>query len=277
VEVQLRRSDRPRRILVVGAGPAGLKAAEAAARRGHLVTVADVCEEPGGRLRYVRRLGRAAELARSIDWLVDELHDLGVTLELGRRVELADLAGADATVLATGARTDESRLCPTDETVPLFTTTGLLDRIDELDLDGRPVLVVDTVGSQEVALTAEALAERGARLTVATPGLSPGWAVGFTLLKDVLQRIHDLGGRFETSTVVTGIEHGEVSTRHSYARTTQRRPFDLVLAGIAPVADRSLLDAALRHGHHVHPAGDAVAPRTAMHAFREGQDVGAAL
>ena len=60
-------------VLVVGGGPAGLKAAEIAARRGHRVTLVEREPELGGRLRAVRGLGDAAELFRSVEWLELEL------------------------------------------------------------------------------------------------------------------------------------------------------------------------------------------------------------
>ena len=75
----------PRSVLVVGGGPAGLKAAEIAARRGHRVTLIEREPELGGRLRAVRGLGDAAELFRSIEWLELELADLEVDVRVGRR------------------------------------------------------------------------------------------------------------------------------------------------------------------------------------------------
>ena len=65
-------------MLVVGGGPAGLKAAEIAARRGHEVTLVEREPELGGRLRPCAGSVRAAELFRSVEWLELELGDLGV-------------------------------------------------------------------------------------------------------------------------------------------------------------------------------------------------------
>ena len=89
-------------MLVVGGGPAGLKAAEIAARRGHRVTLLEREPELGGRLRAVRGLGDAAELFRSVEWLELELADLDVDVRTGVEADEAALAGADVVVLATG-------------------------------------------------------------------------------------------------------------------------------------------------------------------------------
>ena len=76
-------------VLVVGGGPAGLKAAEIAARRGHRVTLVEREHELGGRLRLVRGIGAAAELFRSVEWLELELAELGVDVRLGLEADEA--------------------------------------------------------------------------------------------------------------------------------------------------------------------------------------------
>ena len=114
----------PRRVLVVGGGPAGLKTAEIAARRGHAVTLLEREAELGGRLRWVRKLGDAAELFRSVEWLEHELGDLGVDVRTGVEADEAAVAAADVVVLATrlhaGARPARRRR-----------------RLDPADLDRR--------------------------------------------------------------------------------------------------------------------------------------------
>ena len=62
----------PKEVLVAGAGPAGLKAAEIAARRGHRVTVYEEAQDLGGRLRHLRGTSPHA-LFESVTWLVGEL------------------------------------------------------------------------------------------------------------------------------------------------------------------------------------------------------------
>src|SRR5690606_22197232 len=94
-----------RRVLVVGAGPAGLKAAEVASKLGHQVTLVDRGAEVGGRLRWVRD-SAAAEIFGSVDWLRAEIERSGVEVRLGEEIDEAFLTASDAeaVVLATGAR-----------------------------------------------------------------------------------------------------------------------------------------------------------------------------
>ncbi|MEQ8718444.1 MAG: FAD-dependent oxidoreductase [Acidimicrobiales bacterium] len=267
------------KVLVVGAGPAGLKAAEAAAVRGHRVTVVDAASRPGGRLLALERCGPAAELLDSVRHLVDRCKDLGVEMRLGEHLDDVP-AGYGAVVLATGASPDPASLGVGDGSVPVLSTDdaawGRLDG-QPFDVSGAGILVVDHLGTNEVALAAESLVARGAQVTFITPGPSPMWAVGFTHLRALMEALHVEGSTVESSTGFVDIANGAVTTRHVYSKQRSTRPFDAVVAGVHARANTALRASAEATGAHVHLAGDAVAPRTAMHAFREGADVGAAV
>jgi len=257
-----------RRVLVVGAGPAGLKAAEVAAARGHAATLLDRAPEVGGRLRWLSDLGAAAELLGSVEWVAAELRRLGVTVELGVEVdeERLDAEPADAIILATGARPAPERLGLGDGTVPVVAIETALADLPA----GQDVLVVDHLATSEVSLAAERLASAARSVTIVTPLLSVGAHIGFTMLKDQLQRLYAAGCSLQPSTAFTGIAGGEVTTRHVHSGHVARRRFDLVVAGVPGLPDLALRAPAEETGVQVLVAGDAVAPRSAMHAFREG-------
>jgi len=98
------RADEPRRLAVVGAGPAGLSAAYVAAKLGHKVTLFEGEKALGGVLRTgipTYRLPREA-----LDQEVADVVRLGVAVKGGRFLDRAELAGLareyDAVVIATG-------------------------------------------------------------------------------------------------------------------------------------------------------------------------------
>jgi 2,4-dienoyl-CoA reductase (NADPH2) len=93
-----------KRVAVVGAGPAGMAAALAAARRGHGVVLHDAADVIGGQFDLARRIPGKEEFAETLRYFRTELSRAGVLLELGRRIGAADLtaAGYDEVVLATG-------------------------------------------------------------------------------------------------------------------------------------------------------------------------------
>ena len=79
-----------RDVLVVGAGPAGLQAALAAARNGHRVTVCEASEEAGGQVRLAASVPNRAEFGDLVRNQLHEARRLGVTIETGTRIDLAD-------------------------------------------------------------------------------------------------------------------------------------------------------------------------------------------
>lgn len=265
-------SDDSKRVLVVGAGPAGLKAAETAARRGHDVTIVEARPEPGGALRSVASLGAPAELLGAVGWLVAELDLLGVSIRYNTLADraLLEQLEPDVVVLATGGDAGDFL------TAALVETVGTED-VMSMPVAGRNVAVVDQLGYQEQAYCAEGLAARDATVRMVTPFPSIGPNIGFTHIRGHMERLHAAGVAMYTSTVVTGWEHGELVGRDVYSRNEVRVRADLVVVGGLKTPRLSLRAEATQLGIEVLVAGDALAARTALHAFREGDNAGRAI
>ena len=92
----------PRRIAVVGAGPAGLACATVAAERGHHVTLFDAADEIGGQFNVAKQVPGKEEFHETLRYFRNRLADTGVDLRLRVQVQPEDLAGFDEVVLATG-------------------------------------------------------------------------------------------------------------------------------------------------------------------------------
>ncbi len=101
-EIVLTPTPAPRRIAILGAGPAGLSCAITAADRGHHVTLFEAAPRIGGQLNLARRIPGKEEFDGLVDWFGREVARAGVDLRLGAAPAAADLAGFETVVIATG-------------------------------------------------------------------------------------------------------------------------------------------------------------------------------
>jgi 2,4-dienoyl-CoA reductase-like NADH-dependent reductase (Old Yellow Enzyme family)/threonine dehydrogenase-like Zn-dependent dehydrogenase len=160
-------SDGPRRkVVVVGAGPAGLEAARVAATRGHAVTLFEAADQPGGQIRLACRVARRRELIGIVDWRMQRLAALGATLRFATYAEAADVMAEapDVVFIATGGVPNTQVL---DAGSDLVVSTW-----DILSGDVKPaerVLIFDDNGGHPAMQTAELLAEAGSTVEMVTP------------------------------------------------------------------------------------------------------------
>jgi len=101
-ELRLTATETPKRIAVVGAGPAGMACAIAAAERGHAVKLFEKGPEIGGQLRLARTIPGKEEFVGLTDWFATMLARSGVSLRLNTEATVAALGGFDEVVIATG-------------------------------------------------------------------------------------------------------------------------------------------------------------------------------
>ncbi|MDC7718174.1 NADPH-dependent 2,4-dienoyl-CoA reductase [Vogesella sp. DC21W] len=101
-ELNYVKTGTPKKLAVVGAGPAGLAFATIAAERGHDVTLFDAGSEIGGQFNVAKKVPGKEEFYETLRYFARRIEITGVTLQLDTRVQAADLAGFDEVVLATG-------------------------------------------------------------------------------------------------------------------------------------------------------------------------------
>jgi len=274
----LEKVARPRKILVIGGGPAGMKAAEIAARRGHDVTLAEAGTRLGGRFNLVENMGDATNLLSALAWLEQELRLLKVPVLTQTLVDEAFIRefGPDAIVLATGAKASVKLDVETDGSIPVISgdeaAAGQFEG-QKFDMAGTRALLVDRRANYESGLITECLVNRGCNVTVITPFLHFGANLGFTHLDDLMNSLPRKGCKMLASTILKSVKDGAAELQHVYSGASQAVKFDFIVAAIHPTPNKSLYRTAA-DTCKVIMAGDVVAPRSAMEAFREGDKAG---
>jgi len=172
-ELNITPADYPKRIAVVGAGPAGLSAAVNAAQRGHRVTLFEAATEIGGQFNMAKRIPGKQEFNETLRYFKRQLELSRVEMRLGQRVEAATLRaqGFEAIVLATG-------VLPRNPHIPGIDHPKVLSYADVL-LRGTAVgKTVAIVGAGGIGFdVAEFLADDGASSGLDISGFLHEWGV----------------------------------------------------------------------------------------------------
>jgi len=278
---RFRVSETPLKVLVVGAGPAGLEAARAAGERGHQVDIHEAAPVIGGQFRLAGQQPRRAQITDLLDWYERQFKRLGVRLHLNSCLEAHDIraTGADRVILATGSLPDADatqRWVPQLGALPglelghVHSPEEVLRREVRL---GDAVIVYDEGGTMRGVGTAWHLAEAGHRVTLVTPDPMVGKELARTSADiPIRAKLAQLGVGFVTEHAIARW-HGQGAsllnlltgeeTEHAAAAlimATTNRSFDPnsgELADLSPVL-----------------IGDAAAPRQAPFAFYEGRKAG---
>ena len=163
-------TDCPKRVAVVGAGPAGMMTAIVASQRGHRVTLFDKGNEVGGQLNLAKRVPGKEEFHGLVEWFAALLRSPAIELRLGRAATVEDLLGFDEVVIATG-------VTPRDPGIPTEPGSTVLSYIEVLK--GAPVgRRVAVVGAGGIGFdVAETLVQDGVSPTVEPALWRAEWGV----------------------------------------------------------------------------------------------------
>ncbi|WP_201791382.1 FAD-dependent oxidoreductase [Aeromicrobium sp. PE09-221] len=268
----------PRRILVVGGGPAGLEVAARAAGRGHDVELWESNPHLGGQLAVAARAPGHEDYRRYLRWHADEARRRGVRIHTERAGEPDGVLayGADTVVIATGAT-------PRRPTVPGFDLPGVVLSTDVLEgtatLPDGPVLVVAEDDHLPPLAVADHLANvlgHDATLVVSTSGPAP--LLSRYSLGSALARLDEGGVRLLSDRAVTGVESTpeglQVIGRHVYSgRERSLGTFAAVVLSCGAVPRTGLASALEGRHPDVHVLGDAFAPRRLVWATRQAYDL----
>jgi 2,4-dienoyl-CoA reductase-like NADH-dependent reductase (Old Yellow Enzyme family)/thioredoxin reductase len=236
------RSEGPfKKIVVVGAGPAGLEAARVAAERGHSVAVLEASGQAGGQVRLAVQNPRRKELIGIVDWRLAELERLGVEIRYDVWAEEGDITalGPDVVIVATGGMPQNPPLDAGDDLV-----TSSWDILSGTIKPAENVLLYDDNGGHQGMGAAEFVANAGSQLELISPERFFAPEMGGMNHVPYMKTFHEKNARITINTRLTSVRRdgnalvASLSSDFAKAWHEERRVDQVVVEhGTAPLDD----------------------------------------
>jgi pyruvate/2-oxoglutarate dehydrogenase complex dihydrolipoamide dehydrogenase (E3) component len=273
-EWRLEPASTPRRVMVVGSGPAGMEAARIARLRGHDVSIWERDPQLGGKLEVASLAPSKHEVLTFRDYQARVLDELGVEIHTGAEVDEGTVSAErpDVVVLATGA----------DPLVPPIPGIGGPNVIDAQEIlhdrvevaRGERVAVVG--GSATGCETAEWLVAAGAQVTIVEMLPTVGQGIELITRRHLLAELRAAGVTILTNAKVTSIEPLALHFESMVDGTAGTLEVDRVATAVG-WRPRGAALAGLLQGPEVLVLGDAERPGDFVSAINAGADAGLAV
>jgi len=266
----------PRKVMVVGGGPAGMKAAAVAAARGHDVTLYEKSAQLGGQAQLAQMLPGRAEFGGIITNLTREMERAGVKVVKQTAVDRAfvEREKPDAVIVATGAQPRHPAIEGAEDAHVVDAWTVLKG---EANVGGRAVIAdwrCDWIGLG----LAEKLARDGCSVTLAVDGYMPGQRIQMYVRDRWVGELHKLGVEILPYARLFGADADSVYFQHA----TSGEPIivdevDTLVTSLGHHSVDTLAEELDDWPGQVLMAGDCMSPRTCEEAVLEGLKAGVAV
>ena len=278
----------PKRIVVVGGGPAGLEFSRTAAMRGHYVQLHEATKKLGGQVNMAATAPHRGDLGAITSWLADELEYFQVDVRLESLADAATIRAAepDLVVLATGTtpRTDGFQLSTPSVALPghdlphVYNAWDLFGYGRPVDIKG-PAVVFDDTGSFEAISVADALLAAGAEVTMVSRLKDVGDSLPFPPVTAGAARERLMSGAFDFvgGHYLREIRDGEVDIGVLFTERVRTLPARTVLLVTHNEPNRGLAAELAQDAFEVRQIGDVQGRNNIRNAIHSGALLGRAV
>ena len=262
-EFSWEKTTEPKKVLVVGGGPAGMEFAKDAAALGHTVRLFEKRDRLGGQLLAASLPPNKEKITSLIHYLERQVEKAGVTVELNTEAtaDLIEKENPDAVVIATGA-------VPIIPQIPGVDQDLVMNALDVLWKDKEPGKNVVVVGGGLIGCeTAEFLAEEGKNVTIIEMLDAIGMDIGPNRL-DVLEWLNKGGVKMLAGTKLEEITKGGVNV--SVNGESRFIEADSVVISVGLKSDKTVAESLEGKVEKIYTIGDCVSPRRILEAIHDG-------
>lgn len=224
------KAEQKKKVVIIGAGPAGLEAARVSAERGHDVVVFEAANNPGGQIRLTAQSERRREMMSIIDWRMSQCEKLGVTFHFNSwaDAEAVQAEKPDAVIVATGGLPHTEVLTQGNDLV-----VSTWDIISGDVKPGTNVLIYDDAGDHAALQAAEIIAKTGAKVEIMTPDRAFSPEVMAMNLVPYMRTLQKLDTIFTVTYRLNAVERsGNQLVAHvgsDYGGVDKQRVFDQII------------------------------------------------
>lgn len=264
----LKPTASPKKVMVIGGGLAGMEAARVLAQRGHKVSLFEKTNHLGGQWNIAAQLETKKGYAALTSYMVYELDKAGVRVTRNQEVtpELVEQIAPEAIVVAIGA-------VPRTPDIPGVDRKNVVQAVDVIQGKRQVGDSVVVVGGSYMGLEIADLLARGGKKVIVIEALGRlGADMEVHIYRVLLESLIKNGAQMLTNAKVFEIGDDGVYVEH-HGQALYLRADSVVLA-VGACPDSRLFEELKRSFNNVYPVGDCVAPRDALEAIREGNEIG---